>query len=430
MTPAGLEPDDALSFQVLQTSPDGLARRGCLKTAHGCVDTPAFMPVGTRASVKGVWPRQVCESGAQILLGNTYHLNLRPGPELIAEFGGLHRFMSWDGPILTDSGGYQVFSLAELRRITDEGVTFRSHIDGQLVTLDPVRATRIQHLLGADIIMAFDECPPGDADRGVVQQAVERTLRWAAQCKTEHGRLLVDRMETGSTPQDRLEADPARLGAGVGAPDRLGGGSRLSGGNPSLFGIVQGGVYPDLRRECAERLIEMDFPGYAVGGLSVGETHEQMVDVLGPTVRLLPSDRPRYLMGVGTPRDILAAVRAGVDMFDCVLPTRNGRRAYAFTAGGWLRLRNERYRRQQGPLEEGCPCPTCRDFSRGYIRHLFMVGEMLGPMLVTVHNLWFYQRFMSRLRDLIPTGDWATMLAEFPIVGMPGGAATPTGETD
>jgi len=365
-----------LRFEVLQSEPAGRARRGVLCLPHGYVQTPAFMPIGTRAAVKGILPRQVRDSGADIILANTYHLVQRPGVEIIAEFGGLHRFMGWDGPILTDSGGYQVFSLADLNKVTDDGVTFRSHFDGQYLHIDPESAIAIQNSLGADIIMAFDQCPPGDADLALASRAVERTVRWADRCRRAHHR-----------------------------PDQ------------ALFGIVQGGVYPELRRECARRLIEMDFPGYAVGGLSVGETHEEMVMILDDLIHQLPADRPRYLMGVGMPRDILAAVRAGVDMFDCVLPTRNGRNACAFTAQGTLKLRNEQFRRQQGPLEPDCPCPTCRTFSRAYLRHLFIVKEMLGPILVSIHNLWFFQRFMARLRDLIPTGDWATMLAEFPIAG-------------
>jgi queuine tRNA-ribosyltransferase len=365
-----------LSFDLLATDPTNTARVGQITTPHGIVRTPAFMPVGTKASVKGAWPNQILDSGADILLGNTYHLCQRPGAELVAEFGGLHRFMAWDGPILTDSGGYQVFSLAELNKITDKGVTFRSHIDGQWLTLDPRSATRIQNQLGADIIMAFDQCPPGQADRATAGKAVERTIQWAAECQQYHDR-----------------------------------------DDQALFGIVQGGVYHDLRQACARRLIELDFPGYAIGGLSVGETHEQMCEVLSELVPVLPADRPRYLMGVGMPWDILEAVRRGVDMFDCVLPTRNGRNAYAFTATGGLKLRNERFRLDKAPLEDGCPCPTCRQFSRAYIRHLFVAREMFGPMLVTIHNLWFFQRFMQRLRDLIPTGDWATMLAEFPVAG-------------
>ncbi len=367
-------------FEIIQGEPGGAARCGRVVTPHGAIRTPAFMPVGTQGAVKGLWPRQVRESGTDIILANTYHLALRPGAELVEQLGGLHKFMGWDGPILTDSGGYQVFSLAELRKIDDDGVTFRSHIDGQWLHLDPESATRVQNRLGADIIMAFDECPPGDAEREVVARAVERTVRWAERCRRFH--------------QCQEQA---------------------------LFGIVQGGVFHDLRALCAERLMALDFPGYAIGGLSVGEPHEKMVEVLGELVHRLPVDRPRYLMGVGMPRDILAAVRAGVDMFDCVLPTRNGRNAYAFTARAPIRLRNEQYRADERPLETDCSCPTCRQFSRAYLRHLFMAREMLGPILVSLHNICFYQRFMSRLRDLIPTSDWATMLAEFPVAGAGGG---------
>ncbi len=366
-------------LEIHHREPGGQARVGTLHTPHGQVRTPAFMPIGTRGSVKGLWPDQVRDSGADIILANTYHLALRPGAELVEQLGGLHRFIGWNGPILTDSGGYQVFSLSQLNDVSDEGVKFRSHIDGQWLYLDPASATRIQNQLGADIIMAFDECPPGDAGREVVSRAVDRTIRWAAGCKQAHRR-----------------------------------------DDQALFGIVQGGVFHDLRLECADRLMELDLPGYAVGGLSVGETHENMVEVLNELVPHLPSDKPRYLMGVGMPRDLLAAVRAGVDMFDCVLPTRNGRNGYAFTPTHPLRLRNEKYKAQDQPLETGCPCPTCRQFSRAYIRHLFLAGEMMGPILLSVHNLWFFQRFMARLRDLIPAGDWGTMLAEFPVAAASG----------
>ncbi|MGQ9649075.1 MAG: tRNA guanosine(34) transglycosylase Tgt [Phycisphaerae bacterium] len=361
-------------LEIHHCEPGGQARVGTLHTPHGPVRTPAFMPIGTRGSVKGLWPNQVRESGADIILANTYHLALRPGAELIEQLGGLHRFMGWDGPILTDSGGYQVFSLAELNHITDDGVTFRSHIDGQWLHLDPISATRIQNQLGADIIMAFDECPAGNAGREAVARAVDRTMRWAAGCKQAHQR-----------------------------------------DDQALFGIVQGGVFHDLRRLCADRLIDLEFDGYAIGGLSVGETHQNMVEVLNELAPHLPADKPRYLMGVGMPRDILAAVRAGMDMFDCVLPTRNGRNGYAFTATHPLRLRNEKYRAEDLPLEAECPCPTCRRFSRAYIRHLFLAGEMMGPILLSLHNLWFFQRFMTRLRDLIPNRDWGTLLAEFPV---------------
>jgi len=361
-------------FKIDHRDPQGLTRCGTIATAHGTVRTPAFMPIGTKGSIKGVWPQQIRDSGTDIILANTYHLQLRPGPETIKKLGGLHKFMSWDGPILTDSGGYQVFSLAQLNEVNDQGVTFRSHIDGQLLHLDPASATNIQNQLGADIIMAFDECPPGNADKETVAQAVQRTVRWAGLCKTAHQR-----------------------------------------DDQAMFGIVQGGTFTDLRQQCARQLIELDFPGYAVGGLSVGETHQQMIEVLDGLIHHLPEEKPRYLMGVGMPRDILQAVRRGVDMFDCVLPTRNGRNAYAFTATGALRLRNEQYSRQDQPLEADCPCPTCRQFSRAYLRHLFTAAEMLGPIMTSIHNLWFYQRFMARIRDLIPTGNYERILAEFPV---------------
>ncbi|MBN1488411.1 MAG: tRNA guanosine(34) transglycosylase Tgt, partial [Phycisphaerae bacterium] len=324
------------------------ARVGRLTTPHGVVDTPAFMPIGTRAAVKGVLPAMVRQAGAQMILANTYHLTLRPGAEVIEQLGGLHRFMNWGGPILTDSGGYQVFSLADLATIDDDGVSFRSHIDGALMRLDPEIAMRIENQLGADVIMAFDECPPYPAERQVIAGAVERTLRWAGRCKAAHAR-----------------------------------------GDQALFAIVQGGIHHDLRRMCAERLVEIGFPGYAVGGLSVGEPHELMVEVLQALGPHLPTDRPRYLMGVGMPADIVAAVQAGIDMFDCVLPTRNGRNAYAFTPTGPLRLRNEKHRLDERPLETGCDCVACTGFSQAYIRHLFLAGEMLGPILVSLHNLRF-----------------------------------------
>jgi queuine tRNA-ribosyltransferase len=363
-----------VSMEILSRDPTSAARRGRLATPHGAVATPVFMPVGTRAAVKGIPPETLAAIGAELILANTYHLTLRPGADLIAELGGLHRFMNWSGPILTDSGGYQVFSLAELNTIDDDGVSFRSHIDGAPMRLDAAEAMRIQNALGADIVMAFDQCPPYPAARDDVAAAVERTIRWARQCKQAHAR-----------------------------------------DDQALFGIVQGGVHHDLRRLCAERVAALDLPGYAIGGLSVGESHAQMIEVLTALEPHLPRDKPRYLMGVGMPADIVAAVRAGIDMFDCVLPTRNGRNAYAFTASEPLRLRNERFKTDERPLEPGCDCPACSGFSRAYIRHLFLVDEMLGPILTSIHNLRFYQRLMARIRDLIPTGEWDTMFAEYPI---------------
>jgi queuine tRNA-ribosyltransferase len=357
-----------VSYQLLHQ--DGLARRGRVVTPHGSFETPAFMPVGTQGTVKGILPDDILATGAEIILANTYHLMLRPGEKTVAELGDLHRFMGWDRPILTDSGGFQVFSLADINKISDDGVTFKSHIDGSVVHLTPARSIQVQNDLGADIIMAFDECPPSEAPREYQQQAVDRTLRWAEECLRAHAR-----------------------------PDEQ-----------ALFGIVQGGLHEDLRLACAQRLVAMDFPGYAVGGLAVGEGFERMVEVLQWTVPALPAHKPRYLMGVGYPRDLVAAVAAGIDMFDCVLPTRNGRNASAFTASGSIRLRNARYARDRGPIEGGCDCTACRQFTRGAIRHFFAAGEMLGPILVSVHNVRFYQRFMADLRRAIESdrfGDFA-----------------------
>ncbi len=360
------------SFELLHEA--GRARCGLLHTPHGSVETPVFMPVGTAGSVKGVMPSQVRATGSTMILANTYHLQLRPTSDVVRQLGGLHKFMGWDGPILTDSGGYQVFSLTELNKITDEGVTFRSHIDGQMLQLDPASAMAVQEALGADVIMVFDDCPPLPCDPERLALAVERTIRWAKKCRAVHDR-----------------------------PDQ------------ALFGIVQGGLDVELRKQCSMALADIGFEGYAIGGLSVGESHDEMVEVLNPVAASLPVDKPRYLMGVGMPRDILAAVKAGVDMFDCTLPTRNGRNSYAFTAQGPLKLRNERYRLDDKPLEEGCDCQACQRFSRAYIRHMFQAGEMLGPTLASIHNLRFYQRFMARLRESIREGSLARIPEEFPI---------------
>jgi queuine tRNA-ribosyltransferase len=351
----------AIRFELLAT--DGAARRGRLTTPHGVVETPMFMPVGTQATVKGLTPAQFEEAGARIVLGNTYHLALRPGDELIAELGGLHRFMAWPHPILTDSGGFQVYSLAQSRKITDHGAVFRSHLDGALLELTPERAVAIQENLGADIAMCLDECAPADTPGDALREAVRRTVAWAARCRAAHRR-----------------------------PDQ------------ALFAIVQGGADLDLRARCARELVALDFPGYALGGFSVGETMEQMVATLAPTATLLPQDRPRYLMGVGRPEDLLAAVACGIDLFDCVLPTRNGRNAFAFTGNGPLRMRNACHRRDPAPLESDCPCYTCRHFSRAYLHHLCLADEMLGPTLLSLHNVTFYLRLMDGVRQAISAG--------------------------
>ena len=368
-----------LSFDVLQT--DGSARLGRLTTAHGQVATPVFMSVGTAGSVKGLTPDQLRATGAQMVLANAYHLMLRPGAETVARLGGLHTMMGWDGPILTDSGGYQIFSLAHLRNIDDDGVTFQSHIDGAAVRLTPARAVEIQGLLGADIIMQLDECPRGKASKDEVADAVRRSVEWAGKCK--------EAWET----------------AAVKSPSALGASSTGEAENrQALFAIQQGGVFADLRAESAERIVQLDLPGYAIGGLSVGEGHEAMTNVLDGIDQQLPSGRPRYLMGVGEPRDILAAVVRGVDMFDCVLPTRNGRNGQAFTWAGRVRLRNARWAEDTRPLDETCDCYGCRNFSRGTLRHLFQAGEMLGPTLVTIHNLRFFHQFMLAIRQAIASG--------------------------
>ena len=350
-----------LTYTILATDGSSHARLGRVTTPHGAFDTPAFMPVGTQGTIKGVLPDHVAATGSQIILANTYHLMLRPGERVVAELGDLHRFMAWPGPILTDSGGFQVFSLADINKITEDCVTFKSHIDGSIIQLTPQRSIAVQNALGADIIMAFDECPAAGAPAEYHQAAVARTVRWAEQCRLAHQR-----------------------------PDEQ-----------ALFGIVQGGTDLALRLRCAQHLIEMDFPGYAIGGLAVGEGFEAMKTVLESVTPALPDAKPRYLMGVGFPRDIVAAIACGVDMFDCVMPTRNGRNAYAFTAGGPLRLRNSGLTRDPGPIEEGCDCYACRTFTRGAIRHFFFAGEMLGPVLVSVHNIRFYQRLMADIRRSI-----------------------------
>lgn len=356
----------AIRYELLAT--DGTARRGRMHTTHGAVETPAFMAVGTQATVKGLTPDQLESVGTQVVLGNTYHLALRPGDRLVAEMGGLHRFMNWSRPILTDSGGFQIFSLASQLKIDDHGATFRSHIDGAQLELTPERATEIQQNLGSDIAMCLDECPPFDATPEQMRTAVERTLGWAERCRAAHTR-----------------ADQA------------------------LFGIVQGGLDLALRARCAERLVALDLPGYALGGFSVGETTLQMNAALGPTAALLPAEKPRYLMGVGRPEDLVTAVDRGIDLFDCVLPTRNGRNATAFTSRGTLKLRNAVHERDPGPIESDCGCPTCRSYSRAYLHHLFSADEMLGPTLVSLHNVAFYNRLMGEMREAIAGGRFGAL---------------------
>ena len=403
-----------LTFTVHATS--GHARVGAVETPHGAFETPAFMPVGTRASVKGIPPHMVRRTGAQILLNNTYHLMLRPGSQLIERMGGVHRFMNWDGPILTDSGGYQAYSMADINAVDDEGVSFKSIVDGSSIRMTPESAVRIQNELGPDIMMAFDDCPPSvDPEAGPVSQtrlrqaarrdasrrggydhagrldvANERTVRWLERCKAAHAR-----------------------------PDEQ-----------ALFGIIQGGTDLDRRDWCLERICAIDLPGYAIGGVAVGESSDDIARVVRHTAPRMPDGKPRYLMGVGYERDIVAAVMAGVDMFDCVLPTRNARNANAFTAEpgekGQIRLKNARFAEDPRPLEPGCDCPACDPvahgwttradgcFSRAYLRHLFQAEEMLGPILLTLHNLRFYQRLMADLRDAVRRDDWVWFTARRP----------------
>jgi queuine tRNA-ribosyltransferase len=363
-------PTPAFGFEVLHEDAGSHARRGRFTTPHGDVETPAFMPVGTLGTVKGVDPGRLRETGAQMILANTYHLALRPGEATVAALGGLHKFMGWDGPILTDSGGFQVFSLADRMTFDETGVRFRSHIDGAAVELTPERSIAIQEQLGSDVAMVFDHVVALPNDRAVVADAMRRSLRWAERCKA------------AATRSDQAQ-----------------------------FAIVQGGLDAELRAESAERLVALDFVGYAIGGLSVGEPPAQMYAALDFTTPLLPRDRPRYLMGVGRPIDLLEGMARGVDLFDCVMPTRNGRNALAFTDAGPIRLRNQQHAHDREPLDPTCPCLACRH-SRGYLRHLFQANEMLGPMLVSIHNLTYYQRLAAAARQAIAEDRLSAFLSE------------------
>jgi queuine tRNA-ribosyltransferase len=366
-------------FAFTLKATDAGARLGEIATPRGVIRTPAFMPVGTAATVKAVYPEQLRAAGADVILANTYHLMLRPGAERIARLGGLHAFMRWPGPILTDSGGFQVMSLAKLRRITDDGVTFQSHIDGATHALSPERAVEIQCLLGADIVMQLDECVALPASYAETERAVERSLAWAGRCQ---------------------RAFAANLEAGLATPAQ------------ALFGIVQGGTDPGLRRRSAEALVAMDLPGYAIGGLAVGETHGAMIETLALTARLLPAGKPRYLMGVGTPLDLIEAVAGGADMFDCVMPTRSGRHGQAFTWSGRTNLRNARHADDPAPLDPDSSCPAARDYSRAYLHHLVKSEEYLGAMLLSWANIAFYQQLMAAMRDAIAARRFAAWAAE------------------
>ncbi len=358
-------------YKILKT--DGRAKRAVFETVHGTVQTPVFMNVGTAGAIKGaVSTMDLYEIGTQIELSNTYHLMLRPGDEVVKKMGGLHRFMNWDRPILTDSGGFQVFSLADLREIGEEGVTFRSHLDGHRIFMGPEQSMQIQSNLGSTVAMAFDECPSSVADRDYVRNSVERTARWLTRCQKE---------------MDRLNALPDTIN-----PDQM------------LFGINQGAIYEDIRIENAERISELGLDGYAIGGLAVGETHEQMYHILDVVVPHLPQDKPTYLMGVGTPANILEGVSRGVDFFDCVYPSRNGRHGHVYTDEGRLNLFNAQYETDPRPIDEGCGCPACQHYSRAYIHHLLKAKEMLGMRLCVLHNLWYYNHLMEEIRQAIEEG--------------------------
>jgi len=354
-----------IRFAFSISTTDGAARTGTIAMQRGAIRTPAFMPVGTAATVKAMRPEEVRAAGADIILGNTYHLMLRPGAERVAKLGGLHRFMGWERPILTDSGGYQVMSLSELTKVTEEGVAFASHLDGSRHMLSPERSIEVQRLLGSDIVMQFDQLVPTTSAREQQVEAMERSIRWARRSR--------DAFDRGGEHAERA----------------------------AIFGIQQGALDERLRKASADALIDIGFDGYAVGGLAVGEGQEAMLGCLDFAVRMLPADQPRYLMGVGKPDDIVEAVARGIDMFDCVLPTRSGRTGQAFTADGPLNLRNARFAEDREPIEPGCPCPACMTLSRAYVHHLVKSGEILGAMLMTQHNLWFYQRLMQGLRDAI-----------------------------
>ena len=361
-----------MNFELLTT--DGAARRGRLTLAHGEIETPVFMPVGTYGTVKAMTPQSLNDIGAQVCLGNTFHLWLRPGLEVVREFGGLHNFMGWNKPILTDSGGFQVFSLGELRKITEEGVKFSSPIDGAKLFLTPEESMRIQHVLNSDIVMIFDECTPYPATREEAAKSMRLSMRWAQRSRDEH---------------------------------------KLLGNTNALFGIVQGGMYEDLRDESLAGLDDIGFDGMAIGGLSVGEPKEDMARILAHTAPRLPTHKPRYLMGVGTPEDLVNAVQAGIDMFDCVMPTRNARNGHLFTRFGDLKIKNAAHRHDTRPLDESCTCYTCQNFSRAYLHHLFRAGEILGSMLNTTHNLHYYQTIMREMREAIAAGTLSAHAARF-----------------
>ena len=383
------------TFELVWQDRESTARRGRLVTKHGTVETPAFMPIGTQGSVKGVSPRELRELNAQIILGNTYHLFVRPGLDVIKHFGDLHHFISWDGPILTDSGGFQIFSLVKLRKITEEGVEFQNHIDGSRAFISPEIAMEIQGALGSDIAMVLDECVPYPCEYEYAAQSAELTARWAKRCREAH-KVILSEVEgsrgTSATFSLRDSSTAPRSARNDGRPRQL------------LFGIVQGGTFENLRHASAEAIVELDFDGYAIGGVSVGEPEEEMMRAVESAEPFLPPDKPRYAMGLGTPPQMLEMIARGMDMFDCVLPTRLARNGTAFTAAGTLNLKNAEFALDKRPIEEACACPACSEFTRGYIRHLIKAEEILGVRLITLHNLHFYLNLMSRARSEIESG--------------------------
>jgi queuine tRNA-ribosyltransferase len=373
-------------FELLKTDTETRARHGRLNTARGVIDTPAFMPVGTQGSVKAVTPQELREIHAEVILGNTYHLYVRPGLEVIRHFGGLHRFMNWDGPILTDSGGYQIFSLAKLRNLTPEGVHFQNHLDGTPTFISPEIAMEIQATLGSDIAMVLDECPPYPCDYDYTARSLELTLSWA-----ERSKKVAPAASRCCAQNHRQDAGATQL----------------------VFGIVQGATFPELRRQGAEALVALDFDGYAIGGVSVGEPENEMTKAVESSVPFLPEDKPRYAMGLGTPPQMLKMIAHGIDMFDCVLPTRLARNGTAFTSGGTINLKNAEFTFDVRPIEENCACPACREFTRGYIRHLVKAEEILGLRLITLHNLHFYIELMRQARETIGRGEFDAFRAKF-----------------
>ena len=390
-------------FEVRATDKSTNARSGRLKTGHGVIETPAFMPVGTQGSVKAVSSRELRELNTQIVLGNTYHLFVRPGLDVIRHLDGLHSFMNWDGPILTDSGGYQIFSLAKLRKITEEGAHFQNHVDGTPAFISPEIAMQIQTALGSDIAMVLDECPPWPCEYDYAARSAELTVRWARRCKewkkenAEHRTSNVERaVEASVSP-----AIPNNTSAAATATDQL------------IFGIVQGGTFRELRKQSAQALVEMDFDGYAIGGVSVGEPEEEMMRAVESSAQFLPKDKPRYAMGLGTPPQLLELIARGMDLFDCVLPTRLARNGTAFAGTGTLNLKNAEFARDKNPIEQDCACPACQEYTRGYIRHLIKAEEILGLRLITLHNLHFYLELMRQARDTIEKGTFEEFRKDF-----------------